>query len=92
MKDGDVKILPSHTVRLASGREVTVKNIEVHMFKVDHGGRNGPQWEECWPSKSLQRIERAIERAEPGYYHKILKNGKHDKRSCPRCIQDRRKA
>ncbi len=46
--------------------------------------------EEVIPPEASRLIEEAIEEAYPGWFHRILKGGKHEK-NCPACKRKRKR-
>ena len=71
------KNIPVYTQELANGKTIVVRNVKVNLMLIDG------KWEETWPGDSVRRVERAIERRFPGYFHRF-KDGKHAK-NCQAC-------
>lgn len=67
------KIIPIYRI-IVNGKVITVKNVKVHVWNND----------EAIPASSCRRIERAVEKIFPGWYHRFTKKGKHRK-DCISC-------
>jgi len=57
--------------------------IEVEYWRIDG------KLEECLPPEASRLIEAAIEKEYPGWFHRILKGGKHEE-GCPACKRKKR--
>lgn len=75
---------------ILGGIIIEVPNVEVHMYRIQQDDGTF-KWEETFPCKSWRRIELAIERKLPNWFHKIGPNGEHNPKTCPSCKNYRKK-
>ena len=69
---------------LTDGKKIFTVTVPV---TVEHWWIDG-MLEEVLPPESYRKIDTAIEKAYPGWFHRILKGGKHEK-DCPACKRKR---
>lgn len=72
------KIIPIYSETLPNGVTIQLKNVKVDLWKIDG------KWEEAWPASECRRMERAVEKVLPGWYHRFNKDGTH-KKNCISC-------
>ena len=78
------KIIPLYRQKLG-GKVITVKNVVAEMYYDRETGK----WHECFAGPEWRRIERAIEKALPGWFHVCYpdRTGKRkvEMADCPAC-------
>ena len=77
MKSKEI-VIPYYEQILPGGRSVMVKDVRCTMYLIDG------QWEEAFDRNAIRKIEQAVEKAFPGWYHRFNKDGTHQK-DCISC-------
>ena len=76
--------------KLSNGVMVNIRRLPILIVRTNRKDEHNNSV--CYSSRSMRKIEAAIRRIIPDYFHEFGLGGTHDKATCPGCARIKREA